>query len=694
MAQEVLNEIQQAREQEITQKPVGKAKGWGTPINGVELTNEMQHAICSRINTKKTEYFSSPAFHWYRQRVQALQYYVNQELPPGKRNTRFGLIQSKMRSSYDYYLDSLCDLFDVDDLIVCLPASGAIDESGFAEGMQIFINRLLKSVNYKSHLFERFRYLPDFGWSIAHDSYQINAGFSVKAKASSIVPGLEGFDFTAEMDPLLDGPKCEIVKPLDWFGDIFHNCLHQNQQGFISRFYINDFQQAMAMQDAEGNPLYNVEACQSEIEAISRGARNSDPYKSSVDGNNVWRSQFDREQTRNITGYTDVLKWYGTLEGVKGFENDPNCYYIECTQSQLLRIQENPRDRVTMFTHMQTHPLRDIPFTRSWLDSVTEHQKFGDTILNITLENAFDSAHRIWTYFEEDIINYNELHNPQALQTFLQMQGNGRPPQLVNDKQSGSLSDLRGLYELIDRDGQKGTVTDQDLGVGGNDRTATGSRILASAQTKKVRAAVKRFMPDAIIPQIKNIVMMEFVHGNPLRRKMFSKDGKEIKLTQEHINWYFQNADLQLNDTITRDWNDVSQRVQGAMQMAQSVLPNLTDPQHMVKAMRTQFKWGGVPDSIVDDILPAPLDPNSEEAQTQAGQQLQQLQQENEQLKQQLQQLQPLADKGQIAAQKAQTDAQLKQAQIQQDGMINQQKIEIDKFNADTNRQKMLLGGR
>lgn len=595
MAEEYLKETMEM------EGPRQRTVGQNKPFKSHDLTPMQLKAVVGYVTKMANEYFTHPDFSWYKQRVIKLQHWINQEPPPQEKGTSFGFVRNFMRAGYDYYTDSIIDIYDVDDMIM-FEADGSRTEE-IASDLSSWVNNLLRISKYKEHLARRFAYIPDYGWSPAMDSFEYNSGWDVKPKAMSSAKGLEGFEFTAEQDMLRSWPKPKIIKPLDWFGSPFHCMTDMPFQGHVERKYIFDLQKLKSVTDENDQPIYNNEAIDKLIKKVSRGDRDSYEHKSTTDNSQRGHGN-DNERSGNHLGYVDVFCFYGTLEQVDGFSSDSNTYYIECTSDELLRFHESPLDRETAYTHMQSHPLRDNPFTRSFLDSIREHQIFSDTLTNIALENTIDSAHRYWTYHEEDIVNYDSLFNPTGLNTFLQMSGD-RVPQILEGR-SSTLGDLANMIQLIERDKEAVSFTQQDVGANSSDgkKTATENRIQAAAANKKIRSFAKRINEQAIKPQIKNLIMMQMVHGNPLSNQVISSDGKPIQLKQEHIEYFFSGAGMRMVDQITQDWTEMSNKLVGWYQMGAQMLPQLAQPGPAIEMMRQGGIYSGLPRAVVDKILP------------------------------------------------------------------------------------------
>ena len=576
------------------------------PINGerpFDDTDERLHKrIIAFVKDMKDTYFGSNEYKKYKTRVEKVRFMVNQEWQKEAKTTRFGLMFGIMRAGYDNYVDGLNDLFDVDDYVFCQPDSPS--KKQFASDWQHYINRMLRSIHYKQHLAQRFLYIPDYGWSVAHDQYVFNEGLKVKPKVRSAIPGFDGLELGPEMDALMDRPKPCILKPHEWFGSPSHS-FEQPYQGHIEKWYLKDIVEREGMATADGKPIYNLKALSKLKERIKKGEQKDDGSREVSDASEEAR---DVQYEKNLKlHYVDVTYWYGALNMVKGMEDDPNEYYVECTDNLILRWQENPRDRYTRYTHMRSHPYPETPFSRSFLDGTRPHQKFMDFFANTGMEVVIDNATRHWAVWENSLLDPNDFYFPKGLNAFLRMEGD-RVPQMVGDQRSGAFSDIKDLMGLLEQDRQRVGATDQEMGVNSKqgDDTATQARILASASSKKMRAMVKRIADQAIVPQIKNLTMLSLVYGKPEKLQYYSPDGEPMQLTPDHVNAWLTDTQVRINDTITRDRDAEAMKTTSFMQLAMQIVPNFSDPSSAVKVLRYAGDIAGISKAIIDDIAPEP----------------------------------------------------------------------------------------
>jgi hypothetical protein len=586
------------------EKPKGK------PINGeraFEATDARKHSkIVEYVNEVKDAYSRDERVTEYHTRCSKVKQLVNQEW--GKdRSTRFALRHGLMRATHDSYIDTFDELYNVDNLIVV--EGDTQKEAEFAHDMQLYINRLLRSIKYKQHLHSRFLHLPVYGWSPSHDYYKFNEGFATKANAKTLLPGMPGIEWTQELDTLNDGPCPEVIRPEHWFGSMSAPWDLQ-YQGSIKRWYLRDVMSALARTDAEGKPLYNVKALTKLRDAMLKGQKDEDTaMRERNDGKADITRDLDWRSDKSRGPFVDVIRYYGPLNEISDIDlaKDANVYYVECTRTELLLWMENPADRHTLFTHMRTHEYIDNPLSRTFLDLIKPHQQFTDFLVNMSMESITDNLTKHWAIFEEDMEDPNDFYSPRGLNAFLRMQGQGRIPELVGTQRSGAFSDIKDLLVMLDRDRQRSGASDQELGALGNtqDKTATASRIMATAATKKIRACAGRINDFAVLPQVKNLTMLSLIYADDSTRKFIS-GGKEVNITPEHIQWYLHGANVKTDTSITRDRDSEAMKITAFFQGVGQMVGNLADPAAAVYIMRHAADVSGIPQHIIDKALPEP----------------------------------------------------------------------------------------
>lgn len=602
-----MNDYDQAEAPKKVRKPI-------TGERAFKDSDPTKHRkIVEYVNERKKQYFDAPEYKAYMERVGISKKLVNQD--PSGLETRFKFRHSLMRAGYDNLVDSLDDLFSVDDLVICRPDGKGTEQ--MASDWQAYANRLCRSVHLQEHLSERFLYLPDYGWSTAHDSYQFSDGWVVKPIVDSSVPGLEAFDFGMEEDVFLDKPLPEIVRPDQWFGSVDHPGRHQPFQGSLKRWYLKDVLSAMKRTDKAGNPLYNNQELQKLADKMALGHQDKDQHmKVGEDTESSATRDVEYGKEKHKGPFVDVIRFHGPLNEItdKDLAADPNEYYIECTRSCLLRWQENPRDRLSMYTHARTHPYRSNPFSRSYLDTTRSHQQWSDFLMCMSAEAIVDGLTKQWGVWEEDMLDPADFYSPKGLNGFIIRQGMGRLPEFVGAERNGAFADIKDVLTIFDRDRQRSGPTDQEQGVQGGtaDKTATTARILAAATSKAKRSMVKRICPQAVLPQIKNLVMLSLVHGKPESRKFMAGE-REARLTGEHLKWwmrvYTTDTQILMNDTITRDRNDEAMKATTFLTFAQQLGAQMP-PDTLMHVLRYAGELGGISQTVIDKVAPEPLPVN------------------------------------------------------------------------------------
>lgn len=554
------------------------------------------------ISNFKKEYYESDHFKFVRNRAETLKHLYNMTHKPGAKKQKYGIIGSLTQGVFHNYIDSLEDLFDQDELVTATALKSGNEAQTLAEDLASYANNILQNTEYIKHLFKRFPYLLFYGHSPAFDSWVYNTGWAVKPKYRSVGPG--EIDWTREADVTLNRVKSYALHPLNTFADITLGIDDQTQRGYIKRWYLQDVHQALARKTKSGEPVYNQQALQKLIAMMAKGENTADDNyyqdgKRDQDSTEVGRNRFTRQS------YIDVTYYRGNLQGAEGFRDDPNIYEVECTKGMCLRITEQPVDLFCPMTDMMTHPHSGSPFGATYLDSIVPHQKVGDTVQNLMLENLVDSMHRIYAYKYEDIRNLEDLRNPRGMQTFLEINQGGQVPVMLGDQRSGSFQDALKYLEILDNDRKRFSASDQELGVGSEGQTATEAKILLSSGSKRLRAGVKRISRYGVVPQIRHIIFQSMVHQTPEQRQVFTRGGDQMQIGPKHFEALLTGALIRINDNVTRDKYADSMKAAEFYINAFKIAPALNTPDNGIKLIRYLGKEQGIKD--IDVIFPEPM---------------------------------------------------------------------------------------
>lgn len=584
-----------------------------------ETPYQKHAAIVTYVNMVKDLYFNSTEYSEWVTKTSKVRSLVNQKNVD--KTTRFGLVQSILRTRNDNLIDTFSDLFDHPDLIVFTPDDKK--DIPFSTAMQTYTNRMLRRIQYQKHLAKRFAYLPEYGWSIASDGYVYNEGMQLVANgAMDYVTGLEDIKFTREMDTALDKPDPKIIPTEHWFGMVTEWGDGQLYQGYLRRWHLKDVMRAYEMKTSEGDPIYNRQELKKLIEAMQSSNVDRDMQFRILDADGGIERDIKWDADK-AGSYVDVIVYHGPLNGCydNDLSKDPQEYDIVCTRNSLLKWCENPQFGYTPITHMRTHPKISSPFSRTFLDLIYPHQQFTDFMTNSAMESIVDTMTRLIAYWPEDLADSEELLSPRGYNAFLEMAGStAKVPQFIQPQSTPGFGALNSVLEIIDRDKQRAGATDQDLGVIGKtqDKTATAARILASASSKSTRSVVKNMSRDGIVPQIKNLIMLDLVYGDPKYRQIMS-NGQTLQINSDTINWWLRDSSAKMNDDITTDKDAAELKFQNFLTTAVSVLPELKDPAHMIEALRMGANMAGLTQAQIDIILPPPIPPElSQQQQAQA----------------------------------------------------------------------------
>lgn len=583
------------------------------PSNAPFQDSDDNRKVLEYIHRIKSDYYEADAFKKYKNRCETMKYLINQLWEKGKKSTKFGFRLGMMRAGYDNYRDALHDLFDLDEFVYLTPQQKTQEQEQYVDHLQGFTNNLLRQIGYKRMWFKRLDYLPDYGWSPACADFRHGDGYQLRPNREMQTSG--GLPFQAAWATTQSKPVSKALHPYAWFTSNMDQSSDFSGQGYIKRWYLSDVYCAEKKMTSDGKPIYNPKAMQKLKEMLGKKQQEQDSYMPSSKGQDI-NDQEMRTDPSNKQPYVDVTYFHGSLGGCDGYHDDPAVYIVEGTKSLLLRFVEDPLgSQFDEITHAKTHAFRSNPFSRSFLDGIREHQRMSDLLLNLAIENQVDSMHRFWWLNEDDLLDSNDFYNPRGLNTFLLAgRENARPPQRIQDGQSGNLMDLEKIFGILDHDRQLAGPTDQEAGLGDSGprnggSTATEASILKSASSKKIRATCKRISEDAMIPEIKYLTLQALLYYSPKQLTSTTKDGKIIQLTPDHLQAFLNNSEFRVNDHVTRDSDSEALKSYNFWMSAQKLAQQLGQPEYAVKIIRAYGRKLGIEE--LDDILPAPMVPDA-----------------------------------------------------------------------------------
>jgi hypothetical protein len=559
------------------------------------------------VKSRKAEYYDSDQFKTYKKRCERMKHLVNQSWEAGKKPHKYGFRFGIARAAQDNYTDALTDLFDLDEFVACTPLHGGKESQEYASQMQDFINNMLQGIGYKKTWWDRINYLPDYGWSPAYSDFVYQEGFQPIVNVKSQTQG--GFSFDRKWTTILNQPKSMVLHPYNWWGN--PNCSSDHQyQGYTVRCYLPQLLAMKQKVDDKGMPLYNLDAIDAIMQKMAKGESKADPHFTVAGDRDLVKSS----DQKNAMPFTDVTVYTGTLEGCKGHDGDFNTYIIECCDGYMLRFAEDALSGMfSTMTHARTHPFRNSPFSRSFLDAIVPHQSINDLLMNLGIENQVDGMHRMWAYYADDLLDENELKHPRGLNSFLELRDKtSMVPKPLEFGQSAALKDMESLFGVLEHDRQRVSMSDQEIGIPGNGQgdTATQASILKSAGTKKIRACAKRISAGALIPEIRSLTMLALMHSTPDKLRITSRDGQIIQMTPEHVQQFLTGLDMQVNDNVTRDKWEEAARKAGFWGNALKMLGTLSQPEYAIRLIRREAREAGFKKDEIDEIVPEPQIPN------------------------------------------------------------------------------------
>lgn len=573
--------------------------------------DERTRDVLDYVNRFANAYYDSQEFAKYKQKTSTIKYAIDQEWEPGTIKSKYRFKFAVARGANDNIINSVEDLTDVENWVIIHPLQSGKEIKKMADDMEDFANNLLYKIKFGEYFNDRFAYIPAYGWSIAYDEFLYSEGYRIKPKVDS--QSVNGITWDKLADTLCNEPRGKIIHPYNWFGELNKPVWKQSNQGYVCKWYARDVVQAMAKVDGEGRPLYNKKALNNLLKMIETGKGELDiRYSDNPNRDSKYKEDI---QNDNIENSVNVRFYIGTLNGAKGFYDDPNTYNVVYSNTLVLRFAEEPIDNVSPFNHMQTHPKTDCPIPRTPLDSMIPHNKINDTLINFGIENVIDSMMRFWSFNEEDYINPEAFKQPPGLNVILYMKNaNVKPPQ-VSEYKTTSLESYERLNQMIERDRQRSTMgtTDLESGVQGKtaDKTATATRAMYEALDKSTRAMIKRVIKRSVVPEIKYFIVLALQHFTSEQFRFVNRDGDEISITPELAINFMQNMTLKINDSITRNRALEAANLESFLTFAMQILPQLQSPATAIDLLRMFAREKGI--KSVDLILDEPIkDPQAE----------------------------------------------------------------------------------
>jgi hypothetical protein len=584
----------------MAQKPYPKPNG--------DSDVAKQRARIEHIAAKFQEYRSSEHFTRYEKKVKTIRRLINQDLPPEMKKSKFNIITGLMRGGRDNLRDFIQNAYDQDEIFNLAPMVSDPGAKQFIDELNEYQINFAQSIKYKNGIFRKSEWMIEQGWAITNTYYQARNGWKTKPIADPAAPG--GIIWSQEQDSFLGRPVANIINPRNWAGSLDHHIDDQPMQIFLKRWTYSDVIRAMAMTDAspEKAPLYNLEALNKLKEDFIKKQTGGGKCEYIQDGpGDEVGQKGDNGKKAAETAYVDVYYYSGPVCDIRGHEGDDNRYFIECTDKLELRFRENQMDEDwAELVHFQSHSDKSSPFTMSILDPMINYEKVNSFLISLGLEGQVDSMTKYVQYFEDDYINPEIISNPRNLVNILRAKdSSSKPPQWIEPQRSASLDDLTKIFQVLDRWGQRVGTTDQEMGVLGDaqDKTATAANILMSAASKKNQAFSRRFS-DGLGKEFKQMLLLDLMHSDMAKKATYSRDGKPIKLTAEHVTAFVSNTMVRVSDWITRDRNAEMQKIMNAMTVTKDILLALGSPDPAVRMARAYLKTSGLKD--VNEMLPDP----------------------------------------------------------------------------------------
>lgn len=564
-----------------------------------------QQARIEYVSGKLTDFRASEHFTRFEKRTRTVRRLINQEIPPAMRQSKISIVSGLMRGQRDNLRDIIRNTYDVDEMFKLAPMVADPSKKKFIDEMNEYQINFANAIKYKQHVFRVSEWMIEQGWAITHTYYKARNGWATKPQADASAPG--GIRWTQEQDKFLGKPVGDIINPRNWAGSLDHHIDEQPFQIFVRRWYYSDVIRAMARKGEGGQPLYNPDALaklKADFDKKQTGGGKCEYIQDGPDDN--VKSAGDNGKRSSDSTYVDVLYYSGPVSDIRGHEGDDNRYFIEATDKLELRFCENRMDEDwSELVHFQSHSDKSSPFSMSMMDPMINYEKINSLLLSMGIEGQIDSMTKYLMYHEDDYINPEIIASPKHLVNILRSKdSNAKPPQWVEPQRSASLDDLQKVFAVLDRWGQRIGTTDQEQGVSqGSDRTLGETQILLSAASKKSQAFSRR-LSEASCQEFKQMLLLDLMYSSDAKRQTYSRDGRLIKITPEHVAAFVSGTMIKVDDWITRDRERELQKIQNAMTVCKDILTGLGSPVPAIRMARAYLKTSGMKD--VDEVLPDP----------------------------------------------------------------------------------------
>jgi hypothetical protein len=501
-----------------------------------------EKAIVEGIESRKDDYFSSEAFSYFKEQGNAVSAAVDQKYLSGERTTRSGFYLGATTSQYEALTQHFSKTFS-DPRPLFIFDSKRMGGEDLALLAQRFLNRVWDNMGVDNsggvpQWIQLCRDVPIFNMAVAHPCWKRVGGYKEKpvVNEGAWAPIVE---WSKEFDILLNEPDIQRIHPFNWFGQ-FDRCRDLSYEGFIDEW---DPCIVAALLNDES---YKQENLQKLAEEMKKGQRENDDNFYSSDKNKA-KSNTSRSAT--------VTVYWGTLNHIKGMEDDPNEYFIICDSKRIYKMKVNHIPGFRQIVRVRSEILNDFPFGRSLLAPSLPHTKILNLFTNLGIDDTIMRMHNGWAVWEQFLVNTNEFMNPEGTNNTVRMRKDApadKIPKRIGGESSGVMNDMFQMYSLIKRDNETVGLSDQAKGVKSlKKETATGQLIDQQADDLRVLNSVITMSQTGLKPIAKQVLMMALRNTPEIERRNLSYDGEIFSVGNKEMIQIWNNSFFDIDDSVS-----------------------------------------------------------------------------------------------------------------------------------------------
>lgn len=501
------------------------------------MGDEQAKDIIGFCKSQIDDYYRSEVFQGWRAQGEAIGDAVEQRWRTGQQVTRSGFYLAALRAEYDGLKEGAVNVLSKANPLFIYRKQPRGDQS-VADQIQAHVNQEWDTMDG----LEKFLEITDDTWiwgaGISYTKWQTLEGYG---QFPVVVPSAFGdmIDWQEGWQAVSSGPELERIHPMNWAGEYVKN------RGLSWEACLREWE-VCDLQRLKGDQRY----LQPGIEKVLQNLREG---KSTRDSN--YYHPFRSNEGGMPRGVAKVVayEYWGTLTGVKGFEDDPHEYVVIWADDQLLRFNHNPifigGERFRPFVRTRSNPFNNFPMGRSILGPNLTHQALMNLMVNLSVDDIIIRQHLGLAVWADAMENPNDLMNPEGARGFVWMKNTAGPnmfPRFIGEGQSGILRDSMDFMDrFILTDMQKSGLnnTSQGLKEGSQNGTATAAQLQASMGNKRIQSALTQICKTGLRPIAKHITLLT-LRNRPMAELPFDNQAQMQALT--YNNW-------EEHDAVTKD---------------------------------------------------------------------------------------------------------------------------------------------